>query len=182
MQSIEGITFNRIVLGEDEGSDIVDLDRAERIVNALRREEAAALRGFHLTPAEVANLQKLVFMSHKTYDLDADRLARHIWSNLNAAVYMAEWDGRIQNPNSLALPPYIMKAIDASRGLLVHVIAKITTSMWIGYEVGVAHALGKPRASITYNARQPVSLPAVIGALHSLGSQLDVDAWVKALP
>ena len=175
------IAFNRIVLGEDARSDIVERDRAERIVIALRSEEPYARQRFNLTPAQVAKLRNFVFMSHKTDDRAAEREARYISSKHNVAVYMAEWDGGIQNPNSLALPAYIMQAIGASRGFLVHVILKIETSMWIGYEVGVAHALDTCRARITYNASQRLTLPAVVGALPSLDDRTALDGWISRI-
>ena len=71
-------------------------------------------------------------------------LSGYIASTHDVAVYMAEWDGSIKDPGSLTLPANIMQVIRASRGLLVYVIAQITHSMWIGYEVGGAHALRKP--------------------------------------
>ena len=182
MQFIESIAFNRIILGEDARSDIGDRDRAEKIVNALRSEEPYVLQRFNLTLGQIEKLQKLVFMSHKTNDRAAEREARYISSKHNVAVYMAEWDGGIQNPNSLALPAYIMQAIGASCGFLVHVTLEIETSMWIGYEVGVAHARDTRRARITYNARQRLTLPAVVGALPSLDDRTALDMWIQRLP
>ena len=176
------IAFKRIILGEDARSDIGDRDRAEKIVNALRSEEPYALQRLNLPPAQVEKLRKFVFMSHKTNDWAAEREARYISSKHNVAVYMAEWDGGIQNPNSLALPAYIMHAIGASCGFLVHVILEIGTSMWIGYEVGVAHALDTRRARITYNAGQRLTLPAVVGALPSLDDRTALDWWIRRLP
>ena len=181
MHSIEMIAFKRIVLGKDARSDIVERDRAERIVNALRSEGPYALQRFYLTFGQIEKLRKVVFMSHKTNDRDAEREARYISSKHNVAVYMAEWDGGTQNPNSLALPAYIMQAIGTSCGFLVHVIVEIATSMWIGYEVGVAHALDTPRARITYNAGQRLTLPAVVGALPSLDDRNALDSWIRRL-
>ena len=37
-----------------------------------------------------------------------------------------------------------MRAIQNSNGFLVNVIAEIAVSMWIGYEIGGAHAMEKP--------------------------------------
>lgn len=185
MESIE-IRFNRIVLSEDRGFDIVERDTAEQVVEALLSDDAESSLGRLgrvLRSERIARLKKLVFMSHKTGDKAAESEARYISRKHNVAVYMAEWDRRIINPSSLALPAYIMGAIHASRGFLVHVIAQIKDSMWIGYEVGGAHVFGKRRARITYNANPPSpSLPAVVGALPPLGDQAALDRWIQALP
>lgn len=96
---------------------------------------------------------------------------------------MAERDGTITKPRSLALPGYIMQAIGARRGRLVHVIARIVDSMRIGYEVGGAHALRKSRARIMYSAGVPAPpLPAVVGALDPLPNQAALDSWIQGLP
>ena len=184
MQSI-AIKFKRIVLGEHERSDITDLDIAGMVVSAFQSEDAEGhLRrlSHYLTSQQIANAKKLVFMSHKTGDTAAEREARYISSKHKVAVYMAEWDGTITDPCSPALPDHIMQAIRVSRGFLVHVIARIADSMWIGYEVGGAHVLDKPRARIMYNAESPASpLPAVVGALKGLHNQAALDSWIKAL-
>ena len=184
MQSI-GIKFNRIVFGEHERFDITDRDIARMVVSAFQGEDAEVhLRRLsrYLTPQQIANAKKLVFMSHKTGDKGAEKVARYIWSQHKVAVYMAEWDGAITDPGSPALPDHIMQAIRFSRGFLVHVIAQIADSMWIGYEVGGAHVLDKPRARIMYNARSPASpLPAVVGALQGLDNEAALDSWIKAL-
>lgn len=182
MQSI-AIKFKRIVLGEHVSSDIVGRDDAERAVRALLRDDTAdSLRRLNFTPAHIETLQKLVFMSHKTGDTAAEREARYISSKHKVAVYMAEWDGAITDPGSPALPDHIMQAIRVSRGFLVHVIARIADSMWIGYEVGGAHVLDRPRARIMYNAGASAPpLPAVVGALDGLDNEAALDSWIKAL-
>ena len=110
----------------------------------------------------------MVFMSHKTGDRQAETEAKYITNEHHVQVYMAEWDDNVQY-DSNELPDYIMTAIRKSDGFLVHVIAKIAVSMWIGYEIGGAHAMSKSRAKIMYNDVRP--LPSVVHALESLRSR-----------
>ena len=182
---MESIAFNRIVLGEDANSDISEPARAAMIVEALLHREAEAfLQRSGLTIGKIEQFKKMVFMSHKTKDKAAEREARYISSRHNVAVYMAEWDKKIQgNPNSIVLPAYIMQVINASRGFLVHVIDEIRESMWIGYEVGGAHAFNKPQAKIMFNVNVNYlpPLPAVVRALDSLNHRFQLDSWINAL-
>ena len=117
----------------------------------------------------------MVFMSHKTGDVQAEIEAEYIASKHRVKVYMAEWDGGVVG-DSNQLPDYIMNAIRKSDGFLVHVIAEIVESMWIGYEIGGAHAMNKFRAKIMYKAVG--RLPSVVGALESLGSRNALDRWI----
>ena len=88
---------------------------------------------------------------------------------------MTEWDTTVAG-DSAELPEYIMNAIRKSDGLLVNVIAAITRSMWIGYEIGGAHAMRKALAKIMYEEVSP--LPSVVGALESLRSRPALDRWI----
>ena len=91
---------------------------------------------------------------------------------------MAEWDDEVYG-DSTALPDHIMKAIRQSNGFLVNVIAEIAVSMWIGYEIGGAHAMGKSRAKIMY--AQVPRLPSGVGALSSLRNRGELDRWVNSI-
>ena len=119
---------------------------------------------------------KLVFMSHRTGDTDAEYEARFIQHMLDVKVYMAEWDPNLHG-DSNALPDYIMRAIDASRAFLVHVIDEIKDSMWIGYEIGGAHAKDKPRAKIMYC--RVGGLPSVVRVLDTLDSRSRLVMWLR---
>jgi len=119
---------------------------------------------------------RMVFMSHKTGDRDAEEKAEYIKRTHGVYVYMVEWDASVQG-DSNELPETIMKAIRQSDGFLVNVIADIVTSMWIGYEIGGAHAMKKSRAKIMYI---PVGrLPSVVRALDSIRSQSALDRWIS---
>lgn len=74
------------------------------------------------------------------------------------------------------LPDHIMRAIRKSDGFLVNVVADIAVSMWIGYEIGGAHAMEKSRAKIMY--RQVGRLPSVVGALETLRNRNELDRWI----
>ncbi len=117
----------------------------------------------------------MVFMSHKTGDDRAETEAQYIKRKHRMSVYMAEWDGRVVG-DSNKLPDYIMNAIQRSDGFLVSVIAEIVESMWIGYEIGGAHAMQKSRAKIMYERVGP--LPSVVGALESLDDRNALDRWI----
>ena len=117
----------------------------------------------------------MVFMSHKTGDDQAETEAKYIASKHEVKVYMAEWDGYVDG-DSNQLPDHIMDAIRRSDGFLVNVIAGIAVSMWIGYEIGGAHAMRKSRAKIMY--REVGRLPSVVGALTSLCSRGALDRWI----
>ena len=88
---------------------------------------------------------------------------------------MTEWDDDVQG-DSTELPDHIMTAIKKSDGFLVNVISEIAVSMWIGYEIGGAHAMEKSRAKIMYNEVR--RLPSVVGALRSLRSRNELDLWI----
>ena len=118
---------------------------------------------------------KMIFMSHKTGDALAAKEAQYIARKYRVQVYMTEWDTTVAG-DSAELPEYIMNAIRKSDGLLVNVIAAITRSMWIGYEIGGAHAMRKALAKIMYEEVSP--LPSVVGALESLRSRPALDRWI----
>ena len=120
----------------------------------------------------------MVFLSHKTGDTKAEAEARYIADKHRVQVYMAEWDDEVYG-DSTALPDHIMKAIRQSNGFLVNVIAEIAVSMWIGYEIGGAHAMGKSRAKIMY--AQVSRLPSVVSALSSLRNRGELDRWVNSI-
>ena len=118
----------------------------------------------------------MVFMSHKTGDTEAEIEARYIAVRHGVKVYMAEWDDHVGGDSNL-LPDHIMDAIRQSDGFLVNVIAEIVVSMWIGYEIGGAHALGKSRAKIMFGEVR--GLPSVVGALTSLRNRTALDGWIS---
>ena len=118
---------------------------------------------------------KMIFMSHKTGDRQAEVEATYIAETHQVQVYMAEWDDDVEG-DSNELPSHIMDAIGQCDGFLVHVIQQIATSMWIGYEIGGAHAMNKTRAKIMY--RTIYRLPSVVGALRSLSSRGELDSWI----
>ena len=118
---------------------------------------------------------KLVFMSHKTGDPQAEKEAKYISNKHHVYVYMAEWDDSVHG-DSYKLPEYIMNQIRNCDGFLVNVTDEIAVSMWIGYEIGGAHAMEKPRAKIMYKYVR--HLPSVVGALNSLHNRDQLDKWV----
>ena len=119
----------------------------------------------------------MIFMSHKTGDYRAAREAEYIAQRHGMKVYMAEWDDHVDH-DSKDLPDYIMDAIRKSNGFLVNVIAEIVVSMWIGYEIGGAHAMRMSRAKIMYD---PIRrLPSVVAALESLRDRPALDLWIRA--
>lgn len=116
-----------------------------------------------------------VFISHKTNDSQAEDLARYITSRHRIITYLAEWDPNVRY-DSLKLPDYIMREIQISQGFLVNVRPQIAISMWVGYEIGGAHAHGIPSAKMMFS---PVSgMPSVVEALESLKSYPDLDNWI----
>ena len=119
--------------------------------------------------------QTLVFLSHKTGDTLAEKEARYIAGRHSVLVYIAEWDDRVSG-DSAGLPDHIMSAIQRSDGFLLNVIPEIGTSMWIGYEIGGAHAMKKRRAKIMYE--RVGGLPSVVGALPSLNDRMELDRWI----
>ena len=114
-------------------------------------------------------------MSHKTGDWQAVSVAQYIAQRHRVEVYMAEWDDQVDT-DSVELPDYIMKSIRESNGFLVNVTSAIADSMWIGYEIGGAHAMGKSRAKIMYES--VYRLPSVVGALETLRGQNELDLWI----
>ena len=117
----------------------------------------------------------VVFMSHKTGDSRAEFEAKYIAQTHGVNVYMAEWDEDVDG-DSPVLPDHIMRAIKQSNGFLVHVRPDIGASMWIGYEIGGAHAMQKRRARIMYNA--VYRLPSVVAALERLSTREALDQWI----
>lgn len=119
--------------------------------------------------------ETMVFLSHKTGDTKAVVEARYIADRYGVRVYMAEWDDRVHR-ESAGLPDYIMNAIRKSDGFLLNVIPEIGTSLWIGYEIGGAHAMRKSRARIML---EPVgNLPSVVNALRPLQNRGELDQWI----
>ena len=118
-----------------------------------------------------------VFISHKTNDRHAEELAQYITRRHRIVTYLAEWDPSA-NPNSPTLPDHIMHHIRTSQGFLVSVRPQIAISMWVGYEIGGAHAHGVPRAKMVFN---PVpAMPSVLEAIPALRSRPELDAWIIA--
>ena len=150
-----GIQFNRIVR-----PDLTDIE-SRLLAEDFVRSKAASL--------------KMVFMSHKIGDKSAEREASYIARTHRVRVYMTEWDERVEGDTN-ALPAYIMNAIHASNGFLVNVVEQIRASMWIGYEIGGAHALGKTRAKLMYHSVP--HLPSVVDVLHRLEDRRDLDSWI----
>lgn len=121
--------------------------------------------------------RKKVFISHKTNDRHAEELAQYITRQHRIVTYLAEWDPGV-NPNSPTLPDHIMNHIRTSQGFLVSVRPQIAISMWVGYEIGGAHAHGVPRAKMVFD---PVhGMPSVVEAIRALRSRSELDSWIKA--
>ena len=118
----------------------------------------------------------IIFMSHKTQDRQAEIKAKYISDTHRVQVYMTEWDDDVHG-DSIELPDHIMTAIRKSDSFLVHVNARIAVSMWIGYEIGGAHAMEKSRAKIMYNEVSP--LPSVVGALKTLRNRTELNRWIR---
>ena len=111
--------------------------------------------------------RKKVFISHKTNDHKAEDLAEYITRQHHIVTYLAEWDPGV-NPNSPTLPDYIMNHIRTSQGFLVSVRPQIAISMWVGYEIGGAHAHRVPRAKMVFD---PVpAMPSVLEAIRVLAA------------
>ena len=150
------LRFNKLV--QPLQSDVTDRFAAEGVVTAKAASE------------------KMVFMSHKTGDQRAETEAAYIARQHRVKVYLAEWDDHVDG-DSDQLPDYIMNAIRSSNAFLVNVSAAISVSMWIGYEIGGAHALRKSSAKIMYSAVG--NLPSVVRALHSLRNRDALDNWIR---
>ncbi len=138
------------------------------------REITSILRSESVLASKAVE-DKLVFMSHKTGDPQAEKEAKYISNKHRVYVYMTEWDNYVEG-DSYKLPEYIMNNIRICDGFLVSVTEEIAVSMWIGYEIGGAHAMEKPRAKIMY--KDVPRLPSVVGALNSLGNRDQLDKWV----
>lgn len=149
--------------------------RFNRIVQTDQRESRSQMIAENVLSSKTAR-DKLLFMSHKTGDDQAEAEARYIAKIYGVQVYMTEWDDYVEG-DSNQLPDYIMNAIRKSDGFLVNVIAEIAVSMWIGYEIGGAHAMQKDRAKVMY--RDVGRLPSVVAALRSLRNRRDLDWWIR---
>ena len=124
-----------------------------------------------------ASGRKKVFISHKTNDHKAEELAKYITHQHRIVTYLAEWDPSV-NPNSPTLPDHIMKHIRTSHGFLVSVRPQIAISMWVGYEIGGAHAHGVPRAKMVFD--QVPAMPSVLKAIQALRNRPELDSWIRA--
>lgn len=149
--------------------------RFNRIVRTFQPDIQTRMIAEEVLSSKTAS-DRILFMSHKTGDDQAVVEARYIAQTYRVQVYMAEWDDNVEG-DSNRLPDYIMTAIRKSNGFLVNVIAEIAVSMWIGYEIGGAHAMQKDRAKIMY--REVGRLPSVVGALTSLRSRRELDRWIR---
>ena len=121
--------------------------------------------------------RKKVFISHKTNDRHAEQLAQYITRQHRVVTYLAEWDPGA-NPSSPTLPDHIMNHIRTSQGFLVSVRPQIAISMWVGYEIGGAHAHSVPRAKMVFDAVG--AMPSVLEAIRALRSHSELDAWIAA--
>ena len=119
---------------------------------------------------------KRIFMSHKTGDTAAESEAKRITKTHRVIVYMAEWDPGV-TPSSNKLPDYLLRHIHISHGFLVHVSRPISISMWVGYEIGGAHAFGVKRARVEKSSAG--LLPTVLSALEKLSNNYEVDQWIR---
>ena len=152
------ITFNKLIR-----PNLADIRQLTLVESHLRFKSAADV---------------MMFLSHKTGDDTAETVARYISDKHHVQVYMAEWDDTVYG-DSAGLPDHIMSAIQLSNGFLLNVIPEIGSSMWIGYEIGGAHALDIPRAK--FMAERVTGLPSVVGALRSLRNRSDLDQWVASI-
>lgn len=155
-----GIHFNRLVNGPTY--------QTRSIVEA-----SDSIRG-------KATSTKVIFLSHKTEDsANAEALGEYIYNTYGAWAYLTKWDDNVES-DDVALPDYIMYRIRACNGLLVSVTTRISVSMWVGYEIGGAHAMQKNLARyMHYNL--PI-LPSVVAALPSIESYADLGNWIRSLP
>ena len=69
-----------------------------------------------------------------------------------------------------------MTHIRTSRGFLVSVRPQIAVSMWVGYEIGGAHAHRVPSAKLLFAAAPP--MPTVVEALAPLRTRAELDTWI----
>ena len=150
------VRFNRLV--RPSGSRVTNIMEAERVMTA--------------------SAAPTLFLSHKTGDQAAEEEADYIAETHNVEVYMAEWDPRVDG-DSNELPNHIMNNIRQSNGFLVCMSPLVATSMWVGYEIGGAHAFRKSRAKITYTHTVPADLPSVVESLRPLRSRRALDRWIS---
>lgn len=150
------VTFNKFIR-----PNLTDIKQSTLVEGHLRSSSAADF---------------MVFLSHKTGDDTAEIVARHIADEYHVEVYLAEWDDRIYG-DSIGLPNHIMRAIRLSDGFLLNVIPEIGDSMWIGYEIGGAHAMNKSRAKIMF--RPVEKLPSVVDALRPIRNRGELDLWIR---
>ncbi len=150
--------------------------------NTLVRHDRPDITGLEeaadFVRTKTADLESMVFMSHKTGDIHAEIEAMRIAEKHHVRVYMAEWDENVVGDTD-ELPDQIMDAIQESDAFLVHVIAQIKNSMWIGYEIGGAHAMSKERARIMHTKIDDDDLISVVRALDPLGTPFEVDSWIR---
>ena len=150
------VRFNRLV--RPSGARVTSLMEADRVMKA--------------------SATTTLFLSHKTGDYAAGREADYIAETHDVEVYMAEWDPDVDG-DSNELPEHIMDNIRQSDGFLVCISPLIATSMWVGYEIGGAHAFRKSRAKVTYNYPIPSDMPSVVESLRPLGSRRALDRWIR---
>ena len=151
------VRFNRLV--RPSRSRVTNLTEADRVITA-----------------SAANM---LFMSHKTRDQAAEVEAEYIAATHNVEVYMAEWDPTVDG-DSNELPDHIMNKLRQSNGFLVCMSPLVATSMWVGYEIGGAHAFRKSRAKITYTRSVSTDLPSVVESLLPLRSRIALDRWISS--
>ena len=123
---------------------------------------------------------KTIFLSHKTEDsANAEALGEFIYNTYRVWVYLTKWDDNVES-DGVELPNYIMYQIRACNGLLVSVTTRISVSMWVGYEIGGAHAMQKNLARYMHDDLP--TLPSVVAALPPLESYSDLGNWIRSLP
>ncbi len=148
--------------------------RFNKIIRPIKpKAQDPNLMEFYVGPT--ATSDTWLFMSHRTGDKQAEIEAEYIANKHFVNVYLAKFDDSVDE-NSNELPDYIMNEIRKSDGFLVNVIAEIAVSMWIGYEIGGAHAMRKPRAMINY--KNVHDLPSVVDALSSIRNRHELDKWI----
>ncbi|MDE0106919.1 MAG: hypothetical protein OXN96_03875 [Bryobacterales bacterium] len=156
------------------------MDGTVRFNTAFYPGDAGSVR--ETKSASNASAQRLtaggrqVFISHKTDDSQAEEVARYITTQHGIITYLAEWDPNVRH-DSLALPDYIMREIQISDGFLVNVRPQIAISMWVGYEIGGAHAHEVPSAKMMFS--HVTGMPSVVEALKSLKDYPDLDDWIR---
>ena len=157
------------------------MDGTVRFNRAFYRDYTGTAReatsATHASSERQATGRQQVFISHKTNDSQAEEVARYITTQHGIITYLAEWDPNV-GYDSLALPDYIMREIQISDGFLVNVRPQIAISMWVGYEIGGAHAHRVPSAKMTFS--HVPGMPSVVEALKSLMGYQDLDDWIRS--